>query len=357
MKAARWYGKNDVRIDEVKEPVINKDEVKIKVKWCGFCGTDVHEYMAGPIFIPAVKEHPVTNVKAPVTLGHEYSGEVVEVGANVTNLKVGDRVVTEPLIPCGECESCKKGLFHICESVAFEGLASGNGGFGEYTKMHQDFVHKLPDNVSYEMGAFVEPFSVAVHSVEQGRFKIGQTGLVVGAGPIGLATIESLKIAGAKTIIAVEISPIRKENAKRSGADYVLDPTQVDVIAEVKKITGAGVDVAFEVTGVQAGLDTCIDATKTRGIIVNTSIWEKPVSIDLNKLVGPEKTIVGTICYNENFPATIQYMSDGRIKAAGWATKRIHLDDIIEDGFKTLASNEKEKHVKIIVTPDRSLLD
>lgn len=356
MKAARWYGQKDVRIDEINEPVISDDEVKVKVKWCGFCGTDVHEYLAGPIFIP-LEAHPVTGQKAPVVLGHEFSGEVTEIGANVTHVKVGDRVVVEPLIPCGECESCKKGFFQLCDNVAFEGLASGGGGFAEYTKFHKDFIHKLPENVSYEMGAFVEPFSVAVHSLECGEFKVGQSAVVVGAGPIGLATIEALKLSGASLIVAVELSSIRKENAKRAGADVVLDPREVDVVAEVKKLTGGnGVNISFEVTGVQAGLDTAIDVVKTRGTIVNTSIWEKPAQIDLNKLVGQEKKIVGTICYNENFPATIKFMDDGRIKADGWITKKIHLEDVVKEGFEILGGAEKEKHVKILVTPDRSLL-
>jgi (R,R)-butanediol dehydrogenase/meso-butanediol dehydrogenase/diacetyl reductase len=358
MKAARWYGPNDVRIDEVPEPMINKDEVKIKIKWCGFCGTDIHEYVAGPIFIPGETEHPYTKVKAPVILGHEFSGEVVEIGSNVDHVKVGDAVTVEPLITCGECPNCRKGLYHLCSNLAFHGLQNTGGAFAEYTSFRKDRVHKLPEGVSYEMGALVEPVTVGLHGVKMADFKIGQTAVVVGAGPIGLAVIENLKVAGAKTIICVELSTARKEFAKIAGADVVLDPREVNVVEEVQRLTdGLGADASFEVTGVQAGFDTAVDAITSRGTVVILSIWEKDANIMLNKLVIGEKKIVGSIVYSNEYDETLKFMADKRIQAKGWITKKIHLDELVTDGFATLLSGEKDKHVKILVTPDRDLLD
>jgi (R,R)-butanediol dehydrogenase/meso-butanediol dehydrogenase/diacetyl reductase len=359
MKAALWYGPKDVRIEEVVEPVVKENEVKVKVKWCGICGTDLHEYLAGPIFIPVDAPHPATGAKAPVILGHEFSGEVVELGTNVTEFEIGDAVVIEPLVTCGECKACRAGNYHMCDSLAFHGLMNTGGGLAEFTTFNKDFVRKLPEGVSYEQGSVVEPLSVALHAIEMGELKVNQTAVVVGAGPIGLSLIENLKALGAKTVVAVELSAKRKEFAKKAGADIVLDPREVDVAVEVQKLTnGLGADLSFEVTGVQAGFDTSVNVVRKKGSIVIVSIWEKEINFNLNSLVMIEKKIVGSVVYGEGiFDTTIKYLADGRIKADQLITKKIHLDDLVEEGFGSLTGSDRESQVKIIVTPDKSLLD
>lgn len=357
MKAALWYNKNDIRVEEIEEPKVQEGTVKIKVKWCGICGSDLHEYLAGPIFIPAEQPHPLTNDQAPVVLGHEFSGEVVEVGGGVTHLAVGDRVAVEPIVACGKCPACRERKYNLCSSLGFHGLAGGGGGFAEYTVFPAEFVHKLPDSVSYEKGALIEPMAVALHSLRIGKFMTGQTALVLGAGPIGLATIECLKAAGAKQIIVLQRKSIRQEYAKRAGADVVLDPNEVNIPEEVKKLTdGVGVDVSFETTGAKIGFDIGLESIKYDGTMVVTSIWEGDINFNPNALVFTEKKIVGTIAYRHEFPATIALMSDERIKAEGYITKKISLDQIVEEGFTSLTGPEKKKHVKILVTPDPSLL-
>ncbi|GKX29664.1 zinc-binding alcohol dehydrogenase [Vallitalea longa] len=357
MRAALWYDKNDIRVEEVEEPKVTNGNVKIKVKWCGICGSDLHEYLAGPIFIPVGEPHPLSHNTAPVVLGHEFSGEVVETGEGVTDLKVGDRVAVEPMVVCGECAACKEGKYNLCEKLGFHGLCGSGGGFAEYTVFPQEFVHKIPDNLSYEKAALIEPMCVALHSLRMGKFMTGQTAIVLGAGPIGLATIECLKAAGAKLVVALQRKSVRQEYAKRAGADVVLDPNEVNIPEEVKKLTnGLGVDVAFETTGAQIGFDIGIDSIKYEGTMVVTSIWEKDVKINPNVLVFTEKNVVGTLAYRHEFPATIAQMSDDRIKAEGYITKKISLDDIVKEGFETLVGKDKKKHVKIIVTPDESLL-
>lgn len=357
MKAALWYEKKDIRVEEIEEPKVTSDGVKIKVKWCGICGSDLHEYLCGPIFIPVEKPHPLSGTTAPVVLGHEFSGDVVEVGDNVTNFKVGDRVIVEPIVACGKCPACLEGKYNLCSSLGFHGLCGSGGGFAEYTVFPEKFIHKIPDEMSYEQAALVEPMTVGLHSIRVGDFKTGDTALVLGSGPIGLATIECLKAAGAKLIIVLQRKSIRQEYAKRAGADVVLDPNEVDIVEEVKKLTnGVGVDVAFETTGAQIGFDIGIDSIKFEGVLVVTSIWENDAKIDPNKLVFSEKKIVGTLAYRHEFPAVIAQMSDGRIKAEGYITKKVYLDDIVEEGFGTLTGPEKKKHVKILVTPDKELL-
>ena len=357
MKAALWYGKNDVRVEEIEEPKVVKGSVKIKVKWCGICGSDLHEYLGGPIFIPVGQPHPLSGNVAPVVLGHEFSGEVVEVGEGVSKFKAGDRVAVEPIVACGKCAACSEGKYNLCSSLGFHGLCGSGGGFAEYTVFPVEFVHKIPDNMSYEQGALIEPMAVALHSIRVANFKTGDTALVLGSGPIGLATIECLKAAGARLVVVLQRKSVRQEYAKRAGADVVLDPNEVDVAAEVKKLTdGVGVDAAFETTGAEVGFNTGLDSIKFEGTLVITSIWEKPMSFNPNVLVFQEKKVVGTLAYRHEFPATIAQMSDGRIKAQGYVTKKILLDDIVKEGFGALTGPEKKSHVKIIITPDKSLL-
>lgn len=357
MKAALWYGRNDVRVEEIEEPKVTKGTVKIKVKWCGICGSDLHEYLAGPIFIPTNNPHPLSGNKAPIVLGHEFSGEVVEIGEGVTKLNVGDRVAVEPIVACGKCSACKEGKYNLCSFLGFHGLCGSGGGFSEYTVFPAEFVHKIPDSLSYEKAALIEPMAVALHSLRVGNFMTGQTAIVLGSGPIGLATIECLKAAGAKLVVVLQRKSIRQEYAKRAGADVVLDPTEVNIADEVRKLTdGIGVDVAFETTGAKIGFDIGIESIKYDGTMVVTSIWEGDINFNPNILVFTEKKIVGTLAYRHEFPATIAQMSDNRIKAEGYITKKIFIDDIVEGGFGTLTGPEKKKHVKILVTPDKSLL-
>lgn len=357
MKAALWYGKNDVRVEDIAEPIVKAGSVKIKVKWCGICGSDLHEYLGGPIFIPVGQAHPLSGDVAPVVLGHEFSGEIVEIGEGVSNFSVGDRVIVEPIVACGKCDACREGKYNLCSSLGFHGLCGGGGGFAEYTVFPAEFVHKMPDEMTYENGALVEPMAVALHSIRMAKFMTGDTALVLGSGPIGLATIECLKAAGAKLVIVLQRKSVRQEYAKRAGADVVLDPNEVNVVEEVKKLTGGiGVDASFETTGAQIGFNIGLDSLKFEGTMVITSIWEKETSFNPNVLVFSEKKIVGTIAYRHEFPATIAQMSDGRVKAEGYVTKKIALDDIVKEGFGALTGPEKKKHVKILVTPDKTLL-
>lgn len=357
MKAALWYGKKDIRVEEVEEPKVTKGNVKIKVKWCGICGSDLHEYLVGPIFIPVKEPHPLTGNVAPVVLGHEFSGEVVEVGQDVTKFKVGDRVTVEPILACGKCPACKENKYNICSSLGFHGLCGSGGGLAEYTTFPEEYVHKLPDSISYEKAALIEPMAVALHSIRVSDFKTGGTALVLGSGPIGLATIECLKAAGAKLVVVLQRKSVRQEYAKRAGADFVFDPNEVDIAQEIKKITdGVGVDVAFETTGAKIGFDIGLSSLKHEGTLVVTSIWEEAISFNPNSVVFGEKKIIGTLGYRHEYPSVIAQMKDERIKAEGYITKKIALDDILEEGFGALTGPEKKKHVKILVTPDKSLL-
>ncbi|MFC0560901.1 2,3-butanediol dehydrogenase [Halalkalibacter alkalisediminis] len=348
MKAVLWHGKKDIRVENVQEPVVKQGEVKIKVAFCGICGSDLHEYLAGPIFVPVEEPHPVSNGKAPIIMGHEFSGEVVEIGEGVTHVKVGDRVCVEPILNCGECPSCLKGHYNICEKLGFVGLSGGYGGFAEYSVLSSHMVHKIPDNMTLEQAALVEPTAVTVHAVRQSALKIGDTVAVIGAGPIGLLVVQSAKAAGATKVIVVEVSPERQDFAKKVGADVVINPLEVDAIEEIRSHTnGLGVDVSFEVAGIQPTIEMAIQATKPEGNVVNISIWEKPAEININNLILAERKMTSIIAYRNNYKEVIQLIANGQIQALELVTKKIALDDVVTEGFEALTENKNQ--IKILV--------
>ncbi|WP_066053749.1 2,3-butanediol dehydrogenase [Robertmurraya korlensis] len=352
MRAALWYNRKDIRVEQIPEPSVESDEVKIKVSYCGICGSDLHEYLAGPIFIPVEKPHPISEDKAPIVMGHEYAGEVVAIGEGVTTVKVGDRVCVEPIYNCGTCASCLKGHYNVCEQLGFIGLSGGLGGFSEYSVVPQKMVHKIPDSMTWEQAALVEPTAVAVHAVRQSEMKIGDSIAVIGTGPIGLLVIQAAKAAGASQIIAVEVSSERRGIAIQAGAHLVIDPTEVDAVQEIKNYTnGLGVDVAFEVAGIDVTIHTAIQSTKAEGNVVNISIWEKPATIPVNHFILTERKMTSIIAYRNIFPQVIHLIANGQIQAESLITKKITLNQIVEEGFEALTKSKKQ--IKILVDPSQ----
>lgn len=346
MKALRWYEAKDLRIDNIEEPKARKGEAKIKVEWCGICGSDLHEYTAGPIFIPTEAPHPLSGDKAPIVLGHEFSGQVVEIGEGVTKVQVGDRVTVEPIYSCGECAACKQGKYNLCDKMGFYGLSGGGGGFSEFTSVPEHMLHKLPETVSYEQGALVEPSAVALHAVKQSKLQVGEKAAVFGTGPIGLLVIEALKAAGASEIYAIELSEQRREKAEELGA-IAIDPSQGDVVEQLHILTNGGVDVAYEVTGVPSVLVQAINSTKINGETMIVSIFEKEAPIHPQNIVLKERTVTGIIGYRDVFPAVISLMAKGYFPADKLVTKRIKLDEVIDEGFEGLLKERNQ--VKILV--------
>lgn len=350
MKAALWYDTKDIRVETIPEPSLEKDQVKIKVSYCGICGSDLHEYLAGPIFIPVEEPHPISKDKAPIVMGHEFAGVVAAVGEDVTGIKVGDRVCVELIYSCGTCHSCRKGHYNVCEQLGFIGLSGGLGGFSEYSVVPSKMIHKIPDNMTWEQAALVEPAAVAVHAVRQSDMKIGDSVAVIGTGPIGLLVIQAAKAAGASKIAAVEVSPERRDFAEQAGADLVIDPLEREPVEAIKEFTnGLGVDVAFEVAGIEATIHTAIESTKPEGNVVNISIWEKPASIPVNQFILTERKMTSIIAYRNIFPQVIQLIANGQMKATELITKKISLDQIVTEGFEALTNNKNQ--IKILVDP------
>lgn len=353
MKAARFYDREDIRIEEIPQQELTAGTVRVDVAWCGICGSDLHEYMDGPIFCPpAGHPHPISGESAPVTLGHEFSGVVSELGEGVTDLAVGDHVVVEPYILYPDVDTGPESTdYHLSKDMNFIGLGGRGGGLSENVVVERRWVHKISDSVPLDEAAVIEPLSVAYHAYERSDAKAGNVALIGGAGPIGLLTGAVLKAKGI-TVIISELSPLRRQKALDTGAaDYALNPAEVDVVEEVKKLTdGKGADVAFEATSVQVVFDTLVEAVKPTGVIVVISIWGKPASIDMQKLVLKEIDLRGTIAYVNTHPKTIELVESGKIDLKPFITGKIGLDGLIDEGFDTLI-NRNETAVKILVSP------
>ncbi|MCJ1456333.1 hypothetical protein MMC28_006694 [Mycoblastus sanguinarius] len=349
MKALRFHGQRDIRLDDVEIPQCGRGQVKVKPAFVGICGTDLHEYLGGANIMPTTP-HPITNEKVPLTLGHEFSGVIEEVGEDVHDIKVGARVTVQPIIYDGTCGACKEGFINCCDNNGFVGLSGWGGGLSEHVVVPRKAVYEIPNSVSMEVAALVEPLSVAWHAVNISPFKKGDSVLILGGGPIGLAVIQALKAKGAEKIIVSEIAPRRKEFAKKFGAHYVLDPTKDDVVTRVREICdGSGANVAFDAAGVQAGLDQAIQAIRARGTLVNIAIWEKTATITPNWLVFRERKYMGVATYQEgDFQDVLDAIASGRLKPESMITRKIQMDEVEEKGFKALIK-DKDNHVKILI--------
>lgn len=351
MKAARFYGSHDIRIEDIPAPELRPGAVAIDIAWSGICGSDLHEYLDGPHFIPAEGHpHPLSREEIPITLGHEFSGTVTALGEGVTDLTIGEGVVVEPYFVCNECAPCTAGNYHLCVKMGFIGLAGGGGGLSEKVVVDRRWVHPVGD-IPLDEAALIEPLSVAHHAFIRSGAKAGDIALIGGAGPIGLLVAAVLKAEGL-TVIMSELSTARKAKALETGvADHVIDPSTDNLHDRVLEITnGIGVDVAFECTSVNVVLDALFDAIKPAGVIVNVSIWSKPATIDMQKLVLKEIDLRGTIAYVRDHAEAIRLVQEGKINLAPFISSRIALDDLVAEGFETLV-NRNETAVKIIVHP------
>ena len=243
MKVAYLVGKRKIVIEEEKEPEIkNNNDVLVRIRCVGICGSDVHYFLEGRIGDQIVKDK--------IIVGHEASGEVVEVGKDVKKLKKGDKVAIEPGISCGKCEFCIKGKPNICPNVKFLGTPPINGAFKEYIVMPEENLIKIPDGLGYEEGVLAEPLAIGIYAVRLSQLKIGDDVAILGAGPIGLSILFSARESGANKIFVSDLIDERLKFSKRIGADFTINAKKEDITEIVKKFTNnRGVDISFEAAG------------------------------------------------------------------------------------------------------------
>ncbi|MCG2419185.1 2,3-butanediol dehydrogenase [Aequorivita sp. F47161] len=350
MKAARWYAAKDIRVEETEVPSPKDKQVKIAVKFTGICGSDLHEYTHGPQLIPVDKPYPLNGHQGTTTLGHEFSGVVEEVGKNVKNIKKGDRVTVEPIFRNPESPFITTGEYNLSEPLGFVGLTS-NGGFAKYVVVEDYMVHKMPDRMTFEQGAIVEPAAVAAYAVQRSGMKIGDTVLIAGAGPIGLLTVQVAVATGASKIIVSDLSENRLKKAKEVGATHTFDARNKDIPQKIREMTGNGVDIFIDAAGAQASFDTGINSLRNGGTAVLVALFGKKVTHDALNQTLRELTIIGTAAYRNIFPQVIALISSGRLPVEKLITSEISLDEIVEKGFEALTKDPSE--VKVLVNLEK----
>jgi (R,R)-butanediol dehydrogenase/meso-butanediol dehydrogenase/diacetyl reductase len=353
VRAARFHGQRDLRLEDVPSPNhVGPGEVLVRPLWCGICGTDLHEFAAGPIVTPR-EPHPLTGAMLPQIMGHEFSAVVEDVGAAVTSVGPGDRVAIMPLISCGRCYYCRRGIGQLCDRMAATGLSSAWGGLAERAVVQEYQVARLPEGVTDIQGALIEPGAVALYGVERGRVGMGDTVLVTGGGPIGALSALAAGAAGAARVFLSEPNERRRALADTLGLDDVLDPGAVDVPALMRDLTdGRGVDVAIEAAGSEPSLQTCLAAVRKRGTVAQVALHTGPARIEPFRLALDEVTLVGTWCFDTwDWPKVIALVESGRYPVEKVVTHRIDLDSVVSDGFERLLDPGGDA-VKVLVAPD-----
>ena len=355
MKAAVFYGKNNIKVEDYKEPnILNDDDVKIKIECCGICGSDMEEYFYGPIVVPT-SPHPLTKESMPLILGHEFSGYVVETGRKINNLNIGDKIISFPIVSCGNCYWCKQNVVCLCKNMGCIGLAK-NGGFAEYIVLPRKNCICLPKNANLDELSLTEPSATPLHAIDKYKIKIGSNVVIIGSGTIGLITLQMAKIAGAKNIIILDKISKRLELAKYLGATSIINISGMgeNKIIEFlnKKTNNQGIDSVIECAGNNKAVELVCNIVNKGGNIILIGISSENSSINTNNIVLNEKNILGCHGYNDViFKKTVDLIITKKINVKPLITKKISLNRIVEDGFEQLRKFP-EDNIKILVYPN-----
>lgn len=341
MKVAVMNGVGKMGFVEREIPQPADNEVLVKLEYVGICGSDMHYYETGRIGDYVVEP--------PFVLGHEPGGVVVEVGKNVTHLKVGDRVALEPGKTCGHCEYCREGKYNLCPDVVFFATPPVDGVFQEYVAHEAALCFKLPENVDTLEGALIEPLAVGFHAANQGGAHAGQTAVVFGAGCIGLVSMMALKAEGVSRVYVVDIMQKRLDKAMGLGATGVINSMKTDVQEEIGRLTeGKGVDLVIETAGMEVTTRQAIHVTKKGATIVlvgysKTGEMTLPLSLALDK----ELTFKTVFRYRHIYPMAIEAVASGKVNLKGIVSNIFNFDDIQAAMDKSVS--DKANIVKSVV--------
>ena len=352
MLALRWHGREDVRLDDVDAPGTPPDgSAVVEVAFNGLCGTDLHEYGHGPNMI-RLDPHPLTGARPPITMGHEFSGRVVAMSRPWPGVSEGSRVAVDPCLTCGECAWCLRGDYHICARGGSLGLAA-DGALARFVTVPLRSLCPVPDAVSDEMAALAEPLAVGLHAATRAGVRPGDSVLVLGAGPIGLAAILGARAAGAAAVFVSE--PVRARHAAASvaGATEVFDPTSADVRREVFLRTDRlGPRVAIDATGRPEVVDLGIRSLQRGGTIAIAGITDSVLTTDLRQVVLYERTVCGSLGYNFDIPRVLGLIAAGQLDPSCLLTDVRPLTDAV-DTFAELAAGG-HNHLKILLRPEEN---
>jgi len=336
MKAAVLRGAGEIRTENVADPVLEAHGIIIKVEACGICGSDLHVYKQSG--------------KEGTIFGHEFSGVVAQVGDKVTGISPGERVTAVGFRPCGKCFWCRQGKSHRCSDMALLGYEFP-GAMAEYVAIPFASVgrnvFRLPEELSFEDGASVEPLSISLFSVRRAQPGEKDTAAVLGAGVIGLNAIQVLKVMGVPRVLATGRRPVRLEAAKSCGADVVVDAVKEDVLQAIMKATsGMGVNLTVECAGTQETFEQSIEITRGGGKVILVGVYEQPLSWDPLKAMGKNLTLIG--CLGGNFPASIELIRSGKANTRPFITHRFPLDRAAEAFHVQLRGQDA---IKVMIKP------
>jgi L-iditol 2-dehydrogenase len=324
MRALVYEGPWQMPLREVPPPEVRPGEAIVAVRAVGVCGSDVHGYTGS-----TGRRIP------PMIMGHEFSGTITAVGEGVASHRIGDRVVVQPLITCGECDNCRAGLTNICTNRRGLGMGRVDGAYAEAISVPESLLYDLPESVSWEQGALVEPLSVALHGVNMTPFSLMDPVVILGAGTIGLMVLLGCRLKGAGKIIVSDLSPRRLQRALELGADIVVNPAQQDLADVVRQHAGpAGAPVVIEAVGIQATARQSIEIVRSGGHVTWIGNSQPYVEIGMQHVVTREVTVRGAYAFNVEFGRSIDAIGSGRIDVMALVERVAPLDDgpqIVDD--------------------------
>lgn len=340
MKAALYQGNEKISLQDVEVPAPEPGQVSLDVKACGLCGSDLHQYTG--------YWRPPTNAG-----GHEFAGLISEIGSGVRSFAVGDRVCAECFSHCGECRPCQSGHYNLCPNRSFS-PSLGPGGFAEFATVHASSLYKIPDEMSFEEAALVEPLAVSYRAFSLTRARPDESVLVLGAGSIGLLALAAAKAAGVREVIISAKYEHQARLATELGASHVVPVAEASVQEAVREATnGEGVDTAVETVAKADSLADALALIRPRGRIVLVGGYAGPLEVPLGQIVGKEATVTGSCCYGltgrrTDFEASIALIRSGSVPAAKLISHRFDLSQI-ETAF-SVANDKQSGSVKVMVT-------
>jgi threonine dehydrogenase-like Zn-dependent dehydrogenase len=352
MRAVQWNAPEELELVELEEPATPDGGVVVEVATCGICGSDLHSYSHG------------TAARPGQILGHEFSGTVAD-ARGVDGISEGDRVTVRPLLPCGGCARCQDGLLHLCEAGSSMNIGYGlRGAFADRVLVPRAIpdqtIFRLPDSISDQGGALVEPLAVGLRVVRQAGVLAGTVTVVLGAGMIGLAATRFAALRRPETLIVADPSPIRRRAAEALGAHVTIDPTTTKISDIVRDITGPGAfglgaraDVVIDCAGAPPAFAEGLKSIRAGGTMALTAMYSAKIEVNPSRIVEKELTIRGSFAYNDEFPLVIDALECGDVDPSLFISHEFPLDDF-EQGFRTQL--DKSASLKVMLTP-RALAD
>lgn len=343
MKALVLKEYNKLVYEDISDPQLEPEDVLIRVKACAICGSDVHG-MDGS----TGRRIP------PVVMGHEASGVIEKLGENVEGFKVGDRVTFDSTVYCGKCYFCRQGQVNLCDNRRVMGVSCSeyriNGAFAEYVSVPQHILYLLPNTVSFEQAAMVEPLSIAFHAVKRSQISLNCSAVVVGSGMIGLLVIQLLKTSGCGRVIAVDLVQEKLDMAGNFGADIMLKANNPDIVAKIYELTGnRGADIAFEVVGITSTLQTAIAALKKGGSLTMVGNLKPAVDFPLQSVVTRQISLYGSCASSGEYPDCLDMIAKGKVDVNSFISAVAPLSDGAS-WFKRLYKGESGL-MKVILQP------